>query len=240
LTAIGSSKSSQPLSNYPTAALMGCFRLQVIDQHSDTIVFQQTIGLVPNDFKYRLIAQSNTADNYHGQIDIQTQHPVRLDVGQHYNEHIQVDAPISQDNTFTLTATQIPLQKIIFEMRFLHAHSTESRVNTGADIKPMRFGCFFPSSQATIYDNTGKSYNRSLHLNINQALYGYRIKVFNGQKNRTAHLEFALQSQPDNQITKQIYIDANKFLELEPYQWVGTIQKMLSFSQLGLDDEVTV
>ena len=240
LTAIGNSKASQPLSNYPISSLMGCFRLQVIDQHSDTIVFQQTIGLVPNDFKYRLIALSNTADNYHGQIDIQTQHPVRLDVGQHYNECIQVDAPISQDNTFTLTTTQVPLQKIILEMRFLRAHPTESRVNTVADITPMRFGCFFPSSQATIYDNEGKSYNRSLHLNINQALYGYRIKVFNGQKNRTARLEFSLQSQPDNQIIKQIYIDANKFLELEPYQWVGTIQKILSFSQLGLDDEVTV
>ena len=238
LMAIGSSKASQPLSNYPAAALMGCFRLQVIDQHSDTIVFQQTIGLVPNDFKYRLIAQSSNANSYHGQIDIQTQYPVRLDVSRHYNEHIQVDAPISQDNTFTLTATQIPLQKIILEMRFLHDRSTES--SAAADITPMRFGCFFPSSQATIYDNEGKSYNRSLHLNINQALYGYRIKVFNGQKNRTADLEFALQSQPDNQIIKQIYIDANKFLELEPYQWVGTIQKILSFSQKGLDDEVTV
>ena len=29
-------------------------------------------------------------------------------------------------------------------------------------------------------------------------------------------------------------------MELEPYQWVGTIQKILSFSQKGLDDEVTV
>lgn len=240
LMVIGSSKIGQPLINYSMAALMGCFRLQIIDQHSDTVVFQQTIGLVPNDFKYRLIALSSTANNYQGQIDIQTQYPVRLDVGQHYNGDIQVNSPISQDNTFTLTTTQVPLQKIILEMRFLHACSTENGANTAADIKPMRFGCFFPSSQATIYDNEGKSYNHSLHLNINQALYGYRIKVFNGQKNRTARLEFALQSQPDNQIIKQIYIDANKFLELEPYQWVGTIQKILSFSRLGLDDEVTV
>ena len=237
LMAIGSSKASQPLSSYPTASLMGCFRLQVIDQYSDAIVFQQTIGLVPDDFKYRLIPQNHTANSYYGKIDIQTQHAVRLDVGQRDSEYIRVDAPISQNNTFALTATQVPLQKIILEMRFLHDRSAKG---SAADITPMRFGCFFPSSQATIYDNEGKSYNRSLHLNINQALYGYRIKVFNGQKNRTARLEFALQSQPNNQIIKQIYIDANKFLELEPYQWVGTIQKILSFSQKGLDDEVTV
>ena len=249
LAPLGLTNSNQvfkSLNSYKANELLGCFRLQILDDTQEAIVFQQTVGLVPEDFKYHLMPlQADTDGRLNGKICFATQQPIRLNVkNQNFTPSgVAVKETTSQDNNFILTTREVPLQKIALEMSFITSGSS------AIAMRPLRFSCYFPSSKAVLYDNQGRvidegrnNFYHARPLNINSPLYGYRIKIFNSQLlgSKTALLEFSLRSDADSPIIKPISIGASRFLELEPYQWVDRLKSMMSFSRIGLDDEVCV
>lgn len=246
LTLNNTKQAFKPLSSYLAGELLGCFRLQVLDNAHESVVFQQTIGLVPKDFKYRLMPLSaDSADSQKGKICFSTEYPIRLNVKSEHTAAlgVVVDELTSHDNDFILKAKQTPLQKLALEMSFI------ADTSSALAMRPMRFSCYFPSSNVVIYDDDGQIVDEGHHnfyhtrpFNINSLLYGYRIKVFNAEsmRSKNALLEFSLRSDPDSAIINPVSIGAGRFLELEPYRWVDKLKSLLSFSQVGLDDEVCV
>lgn len=234
------------IASYQRNELVGCFRLQVLDDELDSVVFQQTIGLVPDDFEDpRLIPLSNDGDKLQGVLSFSTDHSISLNVRPEYvtKYGIKVNDG-AQKNDFVLTANEVPTQQVAFELSF-NLEDTKSCIR-----RPVRRCYHFPQDTLVIYDkdetvleqfNNSNAY-RSRPFNINESLYGYRIKVYNSQlsENSAAVLEFALQSDSSSKVLANIPVKKQSFLELQLYKWVDTLRHLLSFSQKGLDDEVRV
>lgn len=213
----------------------GCYRLQVRDE-SQNILFSANIGLVPHDFRYRLQPLKNDSSDAVGNIMITSSETAKLEA---YLPHdLQCQILTLAENKFSLGINRVPSEKITLSLTFI-ASSKEHAIPQ-ATTRPLRFQCYFPSSQTVIYDQHKGKLSNTLHLNIDDDLNGYRIKVFNSTRAREAKVDFHLNSRSHEILRTTYGVDANKFLELKPVDWLPTIKRLLSLSDKGLDDEVTV
>lgn len=228
---IGCYKTLDQYRNTP----LGCYRLQVRDD-SHNVLFSTTIGLVPNDFRYRLEPLNSDSEEAVGNINIECNEPTKLEAYSPYNLNSKTIS-VSK-NKFSLIIDKVPSEKVTLSLSFISSHTGQTIDQPST--RPLRFQCYFPSSQTVIYDKYQGKLSNTLHLNIDDDLNGYRVKVFNSSIPRKATVEFQLNSQRDNILSATYAIDANKFLELKPVDWLPTIKRLLSLSEQSLDEKVKV
>lgn len=213
----------------------GCYRLQVRDDEHN-VLFSTHIGLVPHDFRYRLQPLNSDSNEAIGNINIECSEPAKLEAYSPYN--LSCKTISVSENRFSLSIDKVPSEKVTLNLSFLSSHLGQAIAQSST--RSLRFQCYFPSSQTVIYDRHQGQLSNTLHLNIDDDLNGYRVKVFNPTKVRKATVEFKLNSQRANILSATYGIDANKFLELKPVDWLPTIKRLLSLSDQSLDEKVKV
>lgn len=210
--------------------LFGNYQILIKDDNRQ-IVYKENIGIVPEEFRYKLLPQPHSlGQSYRGNIEFTAINPAILNVTD-ILASIET-CPNSTNSNFELITTQVPIKKMtmcIYPRRGI-THKNNF----------LKFKSHFPTSQTIIYDDEGKKLeNINTHLfNVNDDLYGYRIKIFNALKPNIAKLTFYLESQFDNKVEYSFLLKPNEFKELEPYTWVEEIRQLLSFSDKGLNDSV--
>lgn len=228
---IGSYKTLDQLRRTPS----GCYRLQVRDNEHN-VLFSTHIGLVPHDFRYRLQPLNSDSNEAIGNINIECNEPAKLEAYSPYN--LSCKTVNVSGNKFSLSIDKVPSEKVTLSLSFVTSHPGQAIAQPST--RPLRFQCYFPSSQTVIYNQQMGELDTMLHLNIDDNLNGYRIKVFNPRRPREATVEFRLSSQRNQILSTTYAVDANKFLELKPVDWLPTIKRLLSLSEQGLDDKVFV
>lgn len=222
----------QTLADLDKKNLFGSYQIRV-KADNQQIVFQQIVGLVPHNFRYTLRPQSKALSYLkHGEIEFISVSPADISISD-VVDTIEI-VPQPTNSIFDLSAVQIPTTKMtvcIYPKRgFTHKNNV------------LKFKCYFPTSQIVILDDRGKPLSNinNILFNINDNLYGYRIKIYNALIPSTAKLSFYLKSQADNRIEYDFSMEPYESKELEPYTWTEEIRKLLSFSNIGLNDSVIV
>lgn len=202
----------------------GVYHLMV--KAGDDIAFQQTIGVVPNAFRYKLLPQSNQQ----GKIIFENTSIKHINIK---DEHALVRAEATaEESSFILTSETIPSKKLAIEL------ITQEDKN----IKNLVLLCHFPSGKTLICDSQDNILPNNHLININTKLYGYRIYVYNAKKERLAKLSFYLESRPDICINKYIPLKSHQVAELAISSWHELICDLMKFSQkrTPLDECVVV
>lgn len=201
--------------------LFGVYELLVLSDKNE-VVFQTSLGIVPNDFRYDF-----TPNPHNGKIIFQNHsiHSISLD-----NNPYGIDIENKNQDEFLLSTKELPHQKITLSLH----------TNANQNYPCLKLRCHFPSSQTFIYDNNGNKINKTL-FGINNALMGYRIKIFNARQHRpNEKIEFYLKSKPNIKLYLPMALKADEFVSLEPYRWEKIIKSLITLSKKGLDDIVVV
>lgn len=218
------STAYQPLSNIRTD-LAGVYHILVKSEYKTT-VFQQTIGILPENFSYKLIPQSTTKMLSRGKISFTG---VNLHKLVSLHEYIQAEPFVNNPSEFILFTQQQMVGKLTLALcTSPHADSSKS----------LRLRCYFPSNQTLIYDANNHIITNNTVLSVNSSLEGYRVKIFNAHQDRNMEISFYLASNEQIKISYPIRLKANEFLELKPYEWQNIIHTLISYSNKGLDDIV--
>lgn len=220
------------LSDYRTSELMGVYYL--IAKSGNDVVFQHLIGIVPNDFKTKLLAFGNNSLTK-GKLVFDRHAPAKVEVLEsQFNVQVEKSASGSGSTKteFLLETNELPNKKITLA---LYPQENQHNVKSALHLR-----CHFPSSQTAIYDPQGKALGNNLLLTMDTLLYGYRIKIYSGNQSQSPTLRFYLKSTPDITIDLPIMLNANEVKELEPHYWSPIIKDLMRYSSKGLNESVIV
>lgn len=209
--------------------LAGIYQI-LVKSPNNNIVFQQIIGILPNDFRYKLIPQSSNNFLSSGRIIFEGIEPNNVMTNE---QSVQIEKVANELREFILfTQSNVPVNKMTLGLLLPNQPKEPN--------KAILFRCYFPTSQTLIYDSENNIIRNNSLLNINTSLYGYRIKIYNAEWDRQVDLNFYLSSNSEIKITLPMRLKRNEFTILEPHNWQPIIRKLLSFSKDGLDDSVIV
>lgn len=220
------------LSNYMASELMGVYNLTV--KSDNDVLFQHLIGVVPNDFKPRLLAFGNNSLTK-GKLVFDHYAPAEVEVLEsQFNVQVKKSTAESDSTKteFLLETNELPNKKITLAL-----YPQENQHNAK---NALHLRCYFPSSQTVIYDPQGKALGNNLLLTMDTLLYGYRIKIYSGNQSKSPTLRFYLKSNPDITIDLPIMLNANEVKELEPHYWSPIIKDLMRYSSKGLNESVIV
>lgn len=206
--------------------LIGVYHL-LVKSEQGSIVFQQTIGILPENFSYKLIPQSADAELSRGKL---------VFTGINLKQIISMQPDVSIEGLENASEFILYTKALIIgKLNLILCTTAHADIN-----RSLRLHCYFPSSQTLIYDANQNILAKETILSINSPLEGYRIKIFNANQDRRMYVHFYLKSNSEIKISYPLYLKSNQFLELRPYEWKNIIHTLMSYNHKGLDDIVIV